>query len=145
MCIFLAKARIKQHFYHFCTYPCKRILISPDMTIIARCDNCVKTGCVARDCLCVYAYAQMALAIMPTSHARSHYQKSLLRDNDRAVFRAKLVTIYVDWIALLRRLLMYHHIVYAWIMFMQILLAYFICTWSISVEATLVMIIMQYA
>ena len=36
---------------------------------------------------------------------RSHYQKSLLRDNDRAVFRAKLVIIYVDWIALLRRLL----------------------------------------
>ena len=36
---------------------------------------------------------------------RSHYQKSLLRDNDHAVFRAKLVTIYVDWIALLRRLL----------------------------------------
>ena len=34
-----------------------------------------------------------------------HYQKSLLRDNDRAVFRAKLVIIYVDWIALLRRLL----------------------------------------
>ena len=38
---------------------------------------------------------------------RSHYQKSLLRDNDRAVFRAKLVIIYVDWIALLRRLLMH--------------------------------------
>ena len=37
---------------------------------------------------------------------RSHYQKSLLRDNDRAVFCAKLETIYVDWIALLRRLLM---------------------------------------
>ena len=36
---------------------------------------------------------------------RSHYQKSLLRDNDRAVFCAKLETIYVDWIALLRRLL----------------------------------------
>ena len=36
---------------------------------------------------------------------RSHYQKSLLRDNDRAVFCAKLVIIYVDWIALLRRLL----------------------------------------
>ena len=36
---------------------------------------------------------------------RSHYQKSLLRDNDRAVFRAKLVTIYVDWIAPLRKLL----------------------------------------
>ena len=36
---------------------------------------------------------------------RSHYHKSLLRDNDRAVFRAKLVIIYVDWIALLRRLL----------------------------------------
>ena len=36
---------------------------------------------------------------------RSHYQKSLLRDNDRAVFRAKLVIIYVDWIALSRRLL----------------------------------------
>ena len=36
---------------------------------------------------------------------RSHYQKSLFRDNDRAVFRAKLVIIYVDWIALLRRLL----------------------------------------
>ena len=38
---------------------------------------------------------------------RSHYQKSLLRDNDRAVFCAKLVTIYVDWIALLRRLLIW--------------------------------------
>ena len=36
---------------------------------------------------------------------RSHYQKSLLRDNDGAVFCAKLETIYVDWIALLRRLL----------------------------------------
>ena len=36
---------------------------------------------------------------------RSHYQKSLLRDNDRAVFRARLVIIYVDLIALLRRLL----------------------------------------
>ena len=36
---------------------------------------------------------------------RSHYQKSLLRDNDRAVFGAKLVIIYVDWIVLLRRLL----------------------------------------
>ena len=69
MCIFLTKARIKQHFYHFCAYPCKRISISPDMTIIARCDQCAKTGCVARDCLCVYAYAKMALAIMPTSHA----------------------------------------------------------------------------
>ena len=40
---------------------------------------------------------------------RSHYQKSLLRDNDRAVFRAKLVIIYVDWIALLRRLLMHYN------------------------------------
>ena len=40
---------------------------------------------------------------------RSHYQKSLLRDNDRAVFRAKLETIYVDWIALLRRLLIYYN------------------------------------
>ena len=39
---------------------------------------------------------------------RSHYQKSLLHDNDRAVFCAKLVTIYVDWIALLRRLLNDH-------------------------------------
>ena len=50
----------------------------------------------------------MALELMPTSHAAwgSHYQKSLLRDNDRAVFRAKLVIIYVDWIVLLRRLLM---------------------------------------
>ena len=38
---------------------------------------------------------------------RSHYQKSLLRDNDCAVFRAKLMIIYVDWIALLRRLLIY--------------------------------------
>ena len=36
---------------------------------------------------------------------RSHYHKSLLFDNDGAVFRAKLVIIYVDWIALLRRLL----------------------------------------
>ena len=76
------------------------------MTIIARCDKCAKTGCGVRDCLRVYAYVQMALAIMPTSHAEVINQKSLLRDNDRAVFRAKLVTIYVDWIALLCRLLM---------------------------------------
>ena len=32
-------------------------------------DKCANTGCIARDCLCVYAYALMALAIMPTSHA----------------------------------------------------------------------------
>ena len=37
--------------------------------IIARCDKCANTGCIARDCLCVYAYMRMALAIMPTSHA----------------------------------------------------------------------------
>ena len=44
--------------------------------IIARCDKCANTGCIARDCLCVYAYARMALAIIPMSHAeiiiRSH-------------------------------------------------------------------------
>ena len=76
VCIFLTKAQRKQHFYHFCTHPCKRISVSPDMTIIARCNKCVNTGCITRDCLCVYAYARMALAIMPTSHAeviiRSH-------------------------------------------------------------------------
>ena len=38
---------------------------------------------------------------------RSHYQKSLLRDSDRAVFHAKFIIIYVDWIALLRRFLLY--------------------------------------
>ena len=103
MCIFLTKAQIKQHFYHFCTYPCKQISISPDMMIIARCDKCANTGYVARDCLCVYASNGARDNAKVT--CRSHYQKSLLRDNDRAVFRAKLVTIYVDWIALLRRLL----------------------------------------
>ena len=74
------------------------------MTIIARCDKYANTECIARDCLCVYAYARMALAIMPTSHAkviiRSHCYVIMT-----AVFRAKLVTIYVDWITLLRRLL----------------------------------------
>ena len=33
-------------------------------------------------------------------------RRLLIRDNDRAVYRATLITIYVDWIALLRRLLM---------------------------------------
>ena len=107
MGIFWQKHEENSIFYHFCTHPCsKRISISPDWTIIARCDKFAKTGCIARDCLCVYAYARMALAVMPTSHAeviiRSH---CLVRDNDRAVFRAKLVIIYVDWMALLRRLL----------------------------------------
>ena len=41
---------------------------------------------------------------------RSHYQKSLLSDNDLAVFRAKLVIIYVDWITLLRRLLIFNNV-----------------------------------
>ena len=63
-------------FYHFCTHPCKQISISPDVTIIAGCDKCANTGCIARDCLYVYAYARMGLTIMPTSHAeviiRSH-------------------------------------------------------------------------
>ena len=76
ICIFLTKTRRKQYFYHFYTHPCKRIWISPDVTIIARCDKWANTGCIARDCLCVYAYARMALAIIPTSHAeviiRSH-------------------------------------------------------------------------
>ena len=73
---FLTKTRRKQHFYHFCTHPCKGISINPYVTIIARCDKCANTGCIACDCLCVYAYARMALAIMPTSQAeviiRSH-------------------------------------------------------------------------
>ena len=77
MSIFLTKTRRKQHFfYHFCTHHSKWISISPDVTIIARCDKCANTGCILRDCLCVYAYTRMALAIMPTSHAeviiRSH-------------------------------------------------------------------------
>ena len=33
------------------------------------CDKCENTGCIARDCLCVYVYARMALAMIPTSHA----------------------------------------------------------------------------
>ena len=77
LCVFFWKKNKENSiFYHFCTHPCKRISISPDVTIIARCDKCANTGCIARDCLCVYAYARMALAIMLTSHAeviiRSH-------------------------------------------------------------------------
>ena len=69
MCIFWQKHEENDTFYHFCTHPCKRISICPELTIIARCDKCANTGCIAHDCLCVYAYVRMALAIMPTSHA----------------------------------------------------------------------------
>ena len=75
MCIFLNHEE-NSNFYHFYTHPCKRTSISPDVTIIVRCDKCANTVCIARDCLCIYAYARMALAIMPTSHSeviiRSH-------------------------------------------------------------------------
>ena len=74
MCIFLTKTRRKQHFfYHFCIHPCKRISISPDVTIIARCDKCANTGCIARDCLFVYAYARMSLAIQCTWIGSRYY------------------------------------------------------------------------
>ena len=70
LCVFFDKNTKKNSiFYHFCTHPCKRIWISPDVTIIARCDKCTNTGCIGRDCLCIYPYVRMALAIMPTSHA----------------------------------------------------------------------------
>ena len=80
------------------------------MTIIERCDKCANTGCIARDCLCIYAFVRLRLRANDACDnanvtRRSHYQKSLLLDNDRAVFRAKLVIIYVDWIVLLPRLL----------------------------------------
>ena len=68
MCIFWHKHEENSMFYYFCTHLCKWISISPDVTIIARCDKCTNTGCVACDCLCVYAYARMALVIMPKSH-----------------------------------------------------------------------------
>ena len=76
-CVFFDKNTKKQHFFnHFCTLPCKRISINPDVKIIARCDKCANIGCIVHDCLCVYDYARMALAIMSTSHAeviiRSH-------------------------------------------------------------------------
>ena len=105
MCIFLQKHEENSIFYHFCTHPCKRISISPDVVTIARCDKCANTGCIARDCLFVYAYARKALALIPTSHA----EVIITSHNDCAVFRAKLVIIYVDWIALLRRLLTIVH------------------------------------
>ena len=77
LCVFFDKSMKKTaFFYQFCTHPCKRISISLDVTIIAWRYKCGNTGCIARDCLCVYAYVRMALAIMPTSHAeviiRSH-------------------------------------------------------------------------
>ena len=77
LCVFFGQKHEENSiFYHFCTHPCNRISISPDWTIIARCHKCANVGCIARDCLCVYAYARMAFAIMPTSHAeviiRSH-------------------------------------------------------------------------
>ena len=100
MCVFWQKHEENSIFYHFCTHPCKWISISPDVTIIARCDKCANTGCIACDC------AFMLFCNNANIARRSHYQKLLLHDNESAVFRAKLVLIFVDWIALLRRLLM---------------------------------------
>ena len=104
MCIFWQKHEENSIFYHFCTHPCKQISISPDVMIIARCDKCANTGCIARLLVRLRLLANGARDNTNVTR-RSHYHKSLLRDNDRAVFRAKLVIIYVDWIALLRRLL----------------------------------------
>ena len=70
LCVFFDKKHEENSIlYHFCTHPCKGILINPDVTTIARCDKCVNTGCIAPDCLCVYAYVRMALSIMPTLQA----------------------------------------------------------------------------
>ena len=50
------------------------------------------------------------LRVRANGARRRHYQKSLLHDNDRAVFRAKLVIIFAYWIALLRRLLICYNV-----------------------------------
>ena len=92
-------------FYHFCTHPWKQISISADVMTIARCDKCVNTGCIAHDCLCVYADARMALGIMPTLHAEVIIRSHCFVIMTAHFFHLKLVIIYVDWIALLRRLL----------------------------------------
>ena len=91
MCIFFWQKHVENSiFYHFCTHPCKRISISPDVTIIARWDKCAKTGCIARDYLCVYAFAQMALAIMPTSHA-----EVIIRSHCYVIMTAQSGTFYI--------------------------------------------------
>ena len=107
LCVFFWQKHEKNSiFYHFCTHPCKIISMSPDVTIIARCDKCANTGCVARDCLCIYAYVRMALAIKPTSHAEVIIRSHCYVIMTAQFFAPELVKIYVDWIALLRRLLM---------------------------------------
>ena len=105
MFIFWQKHKENSIFYHFCTHPCKQISISPDVMIIARCDKCTNTGCIARDCLCVYADARMALRIMSTLHAEVIIRSHCYVIMTAHFFHLKLVIIYVDWIALLRRLL----------------------------------------
>ena len=76
LCVFFDKNTKKTAFFIISVLNHVNKFQSADVTIIARCDKCANTGCIARDCLCVYAYARMALAIMPTSHAevivRSH-------------------------------------------------------------------------
>ena len=106
MCIFLTKTRRKQHFF----------IIS--VLIPANEFRSVQTWRSLRYVISARIRGALrALFVRSRLRAngardnakvtsRSHYQKSLLLDNDRAVFCAKLVTIYVDWIALLRRLLM---------------------------------------
>ena len=97
MCIFLTKTRRKQHFLSF-LYPCD--------------DHCAMWWVPEYGVHCARLFVRLCLRANGARDnanitRRSRYQKSLLRDNDRAVFSAKLETIYVDWIALLRRLLIW--------------------------------------
>ena len=104
-------------------YPCERISISPDVTIVAYCDKCV----------CVVWYARLfgvltenALCAHDITYA-GHYEKSLLRVYDSRCCLRKMKIISSDWIALLRRLLIIYNdsFVYNYARCLQLCLLYF--------------------
>ena len=84
-------------------YTSERILISPDVMIIAQCDKCVCVWCDTHAFDVLRENTPCAHDITYTGH----YEKSVtLRDNDSHCYLHKMKIISSDLIALLRRLLM---------------------------------------
>ena len=99
-------------FHSVFIYPCERILISPDVTIIAQCDKRVCAWCgtsrlfgvLRENALCTHNIMYVG-----------RYEKSLCSDNDPRCYLREMKLISSDWIALLRRILItnnnHHHYV----------------------------------
>ena len=102
----------KLTFHSVSIYPCERISISPDMTIIAQCD---KRACAWCGTSCLFGILRENVLCAHEITYAGHYEKSLCSDNDPHCYLREMKLISSDWIALLRRILItnnnHHHYV----------------------------------